>query len=229
MLAAGYVDGRKQNQPEVNLKKFPLHHAAKSGKKLQSWQQASPKQEQGYLCMGDARCPCGCHTICWVRYHFGSRDWKSLRCPLPLRFATSLREQEESLLALFWRVGEPVCQAGEPRLAEGRGDSHPAALLRCGIKPSPCEHSWEWDVISAKIPKTARQTSLQGFSPWGSLLKKALFFQRGRARLSLSVGALEIVSCWALEKRDSPGCESLWKPLSELFVAASLIFHATHY
>lgn len=97
------------------------------------------------------------------------------------------------------------------------------------MKPSPRKRSRERDVISAKIPKTARQTSPQGFSPWGSLLKKALFFQRGRTRLSLSAGALEIVSCWALEKRESPGCESLWKPPSELFVAASLIFHATHY
>ena len=123
--------------------------------------------------------------------------------------------------------------SGERRPAAARGDSHPAApsaaQLRCGVKPPPGERSWERDVISAKIPKTARQTSPQGFSPWGSLLKKTLFFQRGRARLSLSAGALEIVSCWALEKQGSPGCESLWKPPSELFVAASLIFHATRY
>lgn len=120
----------------------------------------------------------------------------------------------------------------KPRLAAGRGDSHPAApsaaQLRHGVR-RPCEHSWEWDAISAVIPKSARQTSLQGFSPWRILLKKALFFQKGRAPLSLSAGALEIVSRWALEKRGSAGCESLWKPLSELFVAASLIFHATRY
>ncbi|XP_075370952.1 phosphatidylethanolamine N-methyltransferase isoform X2 [Mycteria americana] len=58
-----WMAGSKNSQPKVNLKKFPLHHAARSGKELQSWQQASPKQEQGYLCRSDARCPCGCHTV----------------------------------------------------------------------------------------------------------------------------------------------------------------------
>lgn len=79
------------------------------------------------------------------------------------------------------------------------------------------------------LPKSAFQTSLQGFSSWRTLLKKALFFQKGRTPLSLSAGALEIVSRWALEKGGSAGCESLWKPLLELFVAASLIFHTTRY
>lgn len=60
--------------------------------------------------------------------------------------------------------------------------------------------------------------------------QKGLIFPEGEdSSLSLSAGALEIVSRWALEKRGSAGCESLWKPLSELFVAASLIFHATRY
>lgn len=49
------------------------------------------------------------------------------------------------------------------RLAAGRGDSHPAApsaaRLSRGVK-HPCEHSWEWDVISAMLLKSAFQTSL---------------------------------------------------------------------
>lgn len=173
----------------------------------------------------------------WVPYHpLGAIPLREPRLE-ELPFTAALR----CLPARAARIiASPVLQrctasvpSGEPGPAAARGDSHPAApsaaQLRCGVKPSPCEHSWERDVISAKIPKTACQTSPQGFSPWGSLLKKALFFQRGRTRLSLSAGAFEVVSRWALEKRGSPGCESLWKPPSELFVAASLIFHATHY
>lgn len=58
---------------------------------------------------------------------------------------------------------------------------------------------------------------------------KGLIFPEGKDSSLLSAGALEIVSHRALEKGGSAGCESLWKPLSELFVAASLIFHATRY
>lgn len=225
--------GSKNSQPKVNLKNVPLHRAAKPGTELQSWQQASPKQEQGHQRTGDARCPCGCRTIRWERYHFGSRGWKSL--PLPFTAAVCyLPARTAGIVASsVLERGRSNVPSGEPRLAAAGGDPHlaapSAAQLRCGVKRSPRERLWERDVISAKIPKTARQTSPQGFSPWGSLLKKALFFQRGRTRFSLSAGALEIVSRWALEKQGSPGCESLWKPPSELFVAASLIFHATRY
>lgn len=145
-------------------------------------------------------------------------------CLLPFA-ARAARSIDSPILS----IAEPKCQVGSP----ARGGSHPiappAAPLRCRVKPPPRQSSWEWGIISAKLRKTTCQSSLWGFSPWGSLLKKILFFQRGRTRLSLSTGALEIVSRWALEKRGSPGCESLWKPLSELFVAASLIFHATRY
>lgn len=51
-------------------------------------------------------------------------------------------------------IAGPVLEhsrANVPRLAAGRGDSHPAApsaaQLRHGVK-HPCEHSWEWDVTS---------------------------------------------------------------------------------
>jgi len=183
-----WMAGRKNSQPKVNLKKFPLRRAAEPGRELRRWRRASPEQEQGYLRPGDARCLRGCRN--------------------------SSGAEAGGVSAALCRCGSVPSSVFE---AGSRPAAPSAAQLRCGVKPPPRERSWERDVVSAKIPKAARQTSPRGFSPWGSLCQKALFFQRGRTRLSLSAGALEIVSRWALEKRGSPGCESLWKPPSELF------------
>lgn len=155
MLAAVLVDGRKQKQSAKSWpEKIPPPSCCKAWQRAAGLAARQPEEEQD--------------TCAWVMFAVAVGAtvlWEPRleKPPLPVTAVVCclLAKLQESLLALFWSIPEPICQAESPGWLQGEVTPTLQHPQQHRVKHSS-EHSWEWDVISATTPKSACQTPRAG-------------------------------------------------------------------